>query len=130
MSHQFESQPSASIFNSIPFAHTNRAFLMAAMHMQAHAVKALIRVQIESLAFVKRRCEQDLKLIDDLIISEKYQNTFGIYGEFCRDAVSEYAAETRKLISIGSRIVSESAKHASSELDNAFEDVTALTIAP
>ena len=130
MSHQFESQPSASIFNSIPLAHTNRAFAMAAVHMQAHAFKALIRVQIKSLAFVKRRCEQDLKLIDDLIASEKYHNTFGVYGEFCRDAVSEYAAETRKLISISSRIVSETAKHASGELDSAFEDVTARTIAP
>lgn len=129
MSYQFESQPSASIFNSIPFAHTNCAFAMAAVHMQAHAFKALIRVQIESLAFVKHRCEQDLTLIDDLITSEKYHNAFGVYGKFCRDAVSEYATEMRKLISIGSRIVSDSAKHASCELDSAFKDVTARTIA-
>jgi len=100
------------------------------MHMQAHALKALIRMQIESLAFVKRRCEQDLKLIDDLITSEKYHNTFGVYGEFCRDAVSEYAAETRKLISTGSRIVSGSAKFANGEVDRVFEDVTARTIGP
>jgi hypothetical protein len=126
----YQSQPSASVFNSVPFAHTNRAFAMAAVHMQAHAFKALIRVQIESLAFVKRRCEQDLKLIDDLIISEKYQNTFGVYGEFCRDAVSEYAAETRKLLSTGSRIVSDSAKFANGEVDRIFEDVTARTIGP
>jgi hypothetical protein len=126
----YQSQSSASVFNSVPFAHTNRAFAIAALHMQAHASKALIRVQIESLAFVKHRCEQDLKLIDDLLTSEKYHNTFGVYGEFCRDTVAEYAAQTRKLISIGSRMVSDSAKQASGELDSAFEDVTAQTIAP
>lgn len=130
MSYQFESQPSSAIVNSVPFAHTSRALAMAAVHMQAHALKDLIHVQIESLAFVKRRCEQDLKLIDDLIISEKYQNTFGVYGEFCRDAVSEYAAETRKLLSTGSRIVSDSAKFANGEVDRIFEDVTARTIGP
>lgn len=130
MSYQLESQPSASIFNSVPFAHTNRAFAMATVHMQAHAFKALIRVQIESLAFVKHRCEQDLKLIDDLITSEKYHNTFGVYGEFCRDAVSEYTAETRKLVSTGSRIVSDLAKYGNGEVDKVFEDVTARTIGP
>jgi hypothetical protein len=100
MSYQFESQPSSAIVNSVPFAHTSRALAMAAVHMQAHALKDLIHVQIESLAFVKRRCEHDLKLIDDLITSEKYHNMFGVYGQLCRDAFSEYAAETRKLMSI------------------------------
>jgi hypothetical protein len=81
MSYQFESQPSSAIVNSVPFAHTSRALAMAAVHMQAHALKDLIHVQIESLAFVKRRCEHDLKLIDDLITSEKYHNMFGVYGQ-------------------------------------------------
>jgi hypothetical protein len=107
-------QPSSAIVNSVPFAHTGRALAMAAVHMQAHALKDMIHVQIESLAFVKRRCEQDLRLIDDLITSEKYHNTFGVYGEFCRDAFSEYAAETCKLMSIGSRLVSDAAKFANS----------------
>ena len=130
MSYQFESQPSASIVNSVPFAQASRTLAMAAVHIQAHALKALIRMQIESLAFVQSRCEQDVKLIDDLITSEKYHNTFGVYGEFCRDAASEYAAETRKLMTIGSRFVSDSATFADGEVDKVFEDVTARTIEP
>jgi hypothetical protein len=126
----YQSQSSASVFNSIPFAHTNQALAMATAHMQAQALKALLRVQIESLAFVKHRCEQDLKLIDDLITSGKYHNTFGVYGEFCRDTICEYAAETRKLLSTSSRIVSDSAKFANGEVDRIFEDVTARTIGP
>ena len=130
MSYTFASQPSASLFNSVPFAQTSRTLAMAAVHIQAHALKALIRLQIESLAFVQSRCQQDVKLIDDLITSEKYHNTFGVYGEFCRDAASAYANETRKLMSVGSRIVSDSAKFANGEVDSVFEDVTARTIVP
>ena len=60
MSYTFASQPSASLFNSVPFAQTNRTLAMAAVHIQAHALKALIRLQIESLAFVQSRCQQDV----------------------------------------------------------------------
>jgi Phasin protein len=129
MSYQAEPAALAPVLNSVPFARTSRALASAAMHMQAQALKAMFHVQIESLAFVQHRCERDLKLIDDLVDSEKYQNTFGVYGEFCRDAVSQYADETRKLIAIGSGIVSEAAKHANEEVDKVFEDVTARTIA-
>jgi len=130
MSYTFASQPSASLFNSVPFAQTSRTLAMAAVHIQAHALKGLIRLQIESLAFVQSRCQRDVKLIDDLITSEKYHNTFGVYGEFCRDAASAYANETRKLMSVGSRIVSDSAKFANGEVDSVFEDVAARTIGP
>lgn len=130
MSYAFASQPSASLFNSAPFAQTSQTLAMAAVHIQAHSLKALIRLQIESLAFVQSLCEQDMKLIDDLVTSEKYHNTFGVYGEFCRDAAAAYASETRKLMSISSRIVSDSAKFANGEVDSVFEDVTARTIGP
>ena len=69
-------------------------------------------------------------MIDDLITFEKYHNTFGVYGEFCRDAASAYADETRKLMSIGSRIVADSAKFANGEVDSVFEDVAARTVGP
>ncbi|RCW81306.1 hypothetical protein C7476_111168 [Phyllobacterium bourgognense] len=96
MSYAFASQPSVSLFNSVPFAQTSRTLAMAAVHIQAHSIKDLIRLQIESLAFVQSRCEQDVKLIDELVTSEKYHNTFGVYAEFCRDAASAYANETRQ----------------------------------
>ena len=79
MSYTFASQPSASLFNSVPFAQTSRTLAMAAVHIQAHALKALIRLQIESLAFVQSRCQQDVKLIDDLItFREVSQHVWGI----------------------------------------------------
>lgn len=128
MTYQAEPTAIASMTNSVPFAHTGKAITRALIHIQANTLKALIHVQIESLAFVQHRCEQDLKLIDDLVDSEKYHNTFGVYGEFVRDTVSGYANETRKLISLGTGLVSDAAKQANGEVDRVFEDVTARTI--
>lgn len=130
MSYQDQPTAFASVFNSMPFASTSRALASATMRMQAQALKAMFHVQIEALAFAQRRCERDLKLIDDLIDSQKYQNTFGVCGEFYRNAASQYTDETRKLMSIGSGIMSEAAERANDEVDKVFEDASARTITP
>lgn len=130
MTYHNEASLPASLLYLVPLVETNEKFAMAVAHMQAHAFKAFLRVQIESLTFFKHRCEQEVKLVDDLLTSEKYHNTVGVYGEFCQKAFAEYANEARKFTSIGSRIVSDSAKQASREVDSTIEDVTARTIAP
>jgi hypothetical protein len=130
MTYHIGASTPASLHYLIPLAETNEKFAMAVAHMQAHTFKALLRVQIESLTFFKHRCEQEVKLVDDLLTSEKYHNTFGVYGEFWQKAFAEYSNEARKFASIGSRIVSESAKQASREVDSTIEDLTARTIAP
>ncbi|MEP7453430.1 hypothetical protein [Phyllobacterium sp. SB3] len=130
MSYQDEPSAFASLLNPVPFASTGRALARATMRMQAQALKTAFHVQIEALAFAQRRCERGLKLIDDLIDSEKYQNTSGVCGEFYRNAASQYTDETRKLISIGSGITSDAAEHANEEVDKVFEDVSATTITP
>ncbi|MEK1887354.1 MAG: phasin family protein [Phyllobacterium sp.] len=130
MSYQVESQQTSAAIGSVPFGHVAQSLVRACTHVQAHALKGIIRAQIEGLAFAKHRYERNLKLIDDLIASEKYQNTFGVYGEFYRDAASEYAEEMRKLTSLGSRLVSDSAELVDGEVDKVFEDAAARTIGP
>jgi hypothetical protein len=130
MTYHIEAATPAFLLNSIPLVESNQKFAMAVVHMHAHAFKALMRLQIESLTFFKHRCEQEVKLVDDLLTSEKYHNTFGVYGEFCQKTFAEYLTEARKLTSIGSRIVSGSAKQADHEVDNVFEDLASRTIAP
>ena len=130
MYHQDEPWPTSAVTGSVPFAHVAQSIIRASTHMQAHALKAMIRAQIETVAFARHRYERNLKLIDDLVESEKYQNTFGVYGEFCRDAASEYAEEMRKLTSLGTRLVSDSTELVDGEIEKIFEDAAARTITP
>ena len=130
MYHHVEPQPTSAIIGSVPFAHVAQSMMQASAHVQANTLKAMIRTQIEALTFVKHRYERNLRLVDDLIASEKYHNTFGVCGEFYHDAASEYAEEMRKLTSLCSRIVSDSAKLVDGEVEKMFEDAAARTIAP
>jgi len=107
----------------------NQKLFHAAAHLQAHAFKAFLRYQIETLAFLKRRCEQDMKLMDDLASSDEFNDTFDIVSNFVQNAASEYSAEASKFASINSKLASETAKHVREEADKTIGDIAATTVA-
>ncbi|BCG94679.1 hypothetical protein MesoLj131a_35430 [Mesorhizobium sp. 131-2-1] len=104
-------------------------FLFAAADLQATALKAAIRCQIETLSFLKRRCEQNVKLIDDLFAGDEFVDVFDVTSNFLQNATSDYATEAGNLARVGSRLTSDMARRVRREAESAIEDMAASTVA-
>lgn len=114
---------------SLPYIANGQKLFHAGAHLQAHAFKVLMRYQIETLAFLKHRCEQDMKLMDDLASSDEFNDAFDIVGNFVQNAVSEYSTEAGKFASLGSKLAAETAKRVREEADRTIGDMAATTVA-
>ena len=88
-----------------------------------------MRYQIEMLSFLKHRYEQDLRLVDDLVASDEFNDAFDVVGNFVQIATSEYATEAGKVASIGSKLASETAKCVRKEAVRTIGDMAARTVA-
>ncbi|TIU29305.1 MAG: hypothetical protein E5W38_21600, partial [Mesorhizobium sp.] len=66
----------------LPFVRTAQKFMRATAVLQAHAIRAGLRYQIESASFLKRRFEDDLKLLDKLTGSDEFVDAFDVYVNF------------------------------------------------
>jgi hypothetical protein len=108
---------------------SGQKYAFAVARFQGHAFKSMMRYQIEALSFLKHRCEQDMKLVDDLTGSEDFNDAFDICAAFLQNAVSEYSAETGKMASIGSKVASDAAERVKREADATVKDMAARTTA-
>jgi len=114
---------------SAQYGAASEKLLHATTQLQAHAFRAFMRYQIEALAFLKHRCEQEAKLAEDLVANDGFKDAFDIFSTFMQNAASEYTVEAGRVASIGSKIASETAKRARQQADSAMEDRAAKTVA-
>ncbi len=112
-----------------PGAANVQKFWTAVARLQANAMKATLRYNVEALDFVKHRMEKDIKLFDDLSSSDGMKDAFDVYAGFMEGAFAEYSGESSKLASLGSRIASETASEVRREADAVIEDMAASTVA-
>ncbi|QPC92919.1 phasin family protein [Mesorhizobium sp. INR15] len=124
-------QPEPSSFGTrlLPIAGNGQKFFLAAASLQLDAFKAMMRYNVETLAFLKHRCEQDVKLADDLITGPEFNDAFDIFAAFLQNATSQYVSEAGKVATLTSRLASETAKRVRKEARNAIEDAAAKTVA-
>lgn len=124
-------QPEPSSFGTqlLPVAENGQKFFLAAASLQVHAFKAMMRYNVETLAFLKHRCEQDVKLADDLISGPQFNDAFDIFAAFLQNAASQYVSEAGKVATLTSRLASETAKRVREEARTAIEDAAAKTVA-
>jgi hypothetical protein len=106
-----------------PFLANGQKFLLAAARLQAHAFRAMMRYQIEALGFAKRRCEADVKFVDDLAAGNELNDSFDVFATFMQNAATEYATEASKVISISSKLASDTAQEVSMEAEEAVENL-------
>ena len=110
--------PSMSYFESgLKLLHT-------AGQLQAHVMSGVMRYQIETLAFLKHRCEQDVKLVDNFVGSGEFNDVFDIFSNFMQNATSDYTAEAGKIAAISSKLASKTAKHPREEADRTHRSAT------
>ncbi|PBB24113.1 hypothetical protein CK226_21205 [Mesorhizobium sp. WSM4311] len=113
----------------LPMAENGQKAVLAAVSLQAHAFKAMMRYQIETLAFLRHRCEQDIKLADDLIGGPEFNDAFEVVSTFLQNAASDYVTEAGKVATLTSKLASESAGLVRKEARTAIEDIAARTVA-
>lgn len=113
----------------LPTATNGQKLLIAAAGLQAHALKAMMRYQIETLSFLKHRCEQNVKMVDDLVTGGDFNDAFDVLNNFLQNATSDYAMEAGKVASVNSRLASEIARHVRRQAEATIEDMAASTVA-
>jgi hypothetical protein len=114
---------------ALPFFTSGQGFFQAGARLQVHGFKAAMQYQIEALAFLKRRYEQDMKFLDDLAGSEQSKDAFDVVAAFIQSATTEYAVEAGRISSIGARLATETANRMRREAERAAEDRAAATVA-
>jgi len=102
---------------------------MFVARMQASTVKAVLKWQIESLNFLRRRYEQDVKFIDELLAAPEPGEMLSTCSCFMQNALEEYSKEAVKAASYGGRIVTDTANEIRSEAEKVSENMMAATIA-
>lgn len=113
----------------LPFAQTGQKFLRATSAMQAHSIRALLRYQIESVSFLKRRFEDDLQLVEKLTGGDEFVDAFDVFVNFLQNATSDYASEAGKFASIGAKLASDTAGEVRKEAETTMDDMAAATLA-
>jgi hypothetical protein len=114
---------------SIPLLGNSRKLAVATVLLQAQAIRAMMRYQIEAFGFLKHRFEQDVKLIDELSESGEYNDAFDVFATFMQNAATEYATEASKVMSISSKLASETAERVRREAEEAVEDIAVAATA-
>lgn len=112
-----------------PYTQTGQKLLRAAAAMQSHSMRALLRYQIEGASFLKRRFEDDLKLLEKLAGGDEFVDAFDVFVNFVQNATSDYANEVGKFASIGAKLASETAGQVRKEAETTMDDMAAATLA-
>jgi hypothetical protein len=99
---QFGMQP-------LPMAENGQKVVLAAASFQANAFKTMMRYHIETLAFLKHRCEQNVNLVEDLITGPEFNDAFDIFSTFLQNAKLEYVTEAGKVAALTSQFASKTA---------------------
>ncbi|MDK1492558.1 hypothetical protein QN219_21260 [Sinorhizobium sp. 7-81] len=90
-------------------------YLLSMGRLQAEALRMTLRYQVELLAFLKNRSEQDLKLIDDLSSPDHVNEAFDLYCSFWQNAFLDYSDEAARIAEIGSDVAAETARQVREE---------------
>lgn len=100
----------ATLLQTIPMLTQGQKGLFSLARLHGHAFKSAMRYQMETLSFLKHRCEQNMKLADDLLASDDFNDAFDVCTYYCQNAQLDYSREAAKVTSIGSRAAAEAAK--------------------
>jgi hypothetical protein len=80
----------------MPYFESGLKLLHATGQLQAHVLSGVMRYQIETLAFLKHRCEQGVKLVDNFVGSGEFNDIFDIFSNFMQNTTSDYGRQDRR----------------------------------
>lgn len=74
-----------------------------------------VRYQIEALSFLKSRCEQELRYLQEIWSPAHVNDSFDLWCSFWQDAFLDYSKEAGRMADIGSSIAAKAAKRVHGE---------------
>ena len=95
--------------------------------LQAEALKAALRYQIEILRFGKNRCEQNLRLLENISSPGHVTDAFDLCCNFWQNAVLDYSEEVAHMAELGSSVAAKAAKRVRQGEKLVVEDLAAQT---
>lgn len=119
----------ATLLQGVPMLTQGHKGMFTLARLQGHAFKGAMRYQIEALSFLKHRCEQDMKLVDDLLASDDFSDAFDVCTNYCQNAQLDYSREAAKVTSVGSKVAADAARELHKETDAATGDLAAQSVA-
>ncbi|KWV57133.1 hypothetical protein AS026_31340 [Rhizobium altiplani] len=115
--------------SNLPAIAAAEKLLEAGVGFQVQVLSAASRLQIESFDFLMRRCQQQVRLVGDLVGSAGSNDALDVIGDFVRVAKIDYAAEVSTMLMIGSKLASEAAHRIREEAASGLNDMAARTVA-
>jgi len=105
--------------------------VMTMTRLQAGAFKAMLKWQVESLGFLRHRCEQEIRLIDDLLQSPEPADVLSTCSCYFQNALDDYSKEAVKAASYGDggKVATDAAREFRSGAERLSENAMAATIA-
>lgn len=88
-------------------------------HMQAMGLRMLLTQQNEILGFLGRRCEQDLRLLNDIVAASEPKAMMDALTDFYRNAAKDYAVKIGRSVENAPRVAA-AAGEVTTELTRAF----------
>lgn len=95
--------------------------LLILPRLQAVGIRAILDQQREVLAFLKRRCDQDLQLVDRIAKASEIKDIHDAVLTFYEGASKEYTAEAGKVVELGSHVASEAMRSIQRETEALIE---------
>lgn len=84
--------------------------LLSLGRLQAEAIEATLRYQIEALKFWKNRFEHNLRLLQDMQSRDHVNDAFDLWCSFWQGALLDYSTEGARMADIGSTMATKVAK--------------------
>lgn len=114
-------KPLESWFGFQPTLPDFQKMLLVLPRLQAVGVRAALNQQHEMLAFLKRRCDEDLKLADRIANAGEVKDIYDAVLTFYEGASKEYTAEAGKVAEFGSHVASEAIRSIQRETEALVE---------
>jgi hypothetical protein len=92
------------------FAATSQNLMLAGVRGQAQVFRAAMTFQLEALEFLRRRYEMQVKFVDQLLESQQLDEAVDAFTTFVQDAATDYAEGANKVVTLGSKIASETVR--------------------
>ncbi|EHK78940.1 hypothetical protein SM0020_05827 [Sinorhizobium meliloti CCNWSX0020] len=96
--------------------------------LQTDPLSAVLRYQIEALSFLKSRCEQDLRYLQEIWSPAHVNDSFDLWCSFWHDAFLDYSKDAGRMADIGSSIAAKAAKRVHGEEKLFADNLAAQTV--
>ncbi|MBL3685110.1 MULTISPECIES: hypothetical protein [Sinorhizobium] len=117
--------PSSSLI-PIPLEGPNVLFSLG--RLQTDALSAVLRYQIGALSFLKSRCEQDLRYLQEIWSPAHVNDTFDLWCSFWQDACLDYSKEAGRMADIGASLAAKAARRVHGEEKLFADNLAAQTV--